>query len=74
MSASSDTGMRRVEHHMGTAISLHAFGAPADAVARFFEEIRSLESRLSRFRHDSEVMRIERGELSLDDASPRSAR
>ncbi len=55
---------------MGTTISLHAFGAPPDAVARFFEEIRSLESRLSRYRHDSEVMRIERGELSLDDASP----
>ena len=55
---------------MGTAISLHALDAPADVADLFFDEIRALEARLSRFRHDSEVIRIERGELSLDDASP----
>lgn len=70
MSAQVVAGMRRVEHHMGTAISLHALGAPAEAVDRFFDEIAALEARLSRFRHDSEVMRLERGELTLDDASP----
>ena len=55
---------------MGTAISLEAPDAPADAADRFFDEIRTLEAKLSKFRHDSEVMRLERGELALDDASP----
>lgn len=70
MSAPPLAGTRRVEHHMGTAISLHADDAPEAAADRFFGEIRHLESHLSRFRHDSELMRIERGELALDDASP----
>jgi thiamine biosynthesis lipoprotein len=70
MSATSDAGTRHVERHMGTAISLHALDAPAGAADLFFDEIRALEARLSRFRHGSEVMRIERGELSLDNASP----
>jgi thiamine biosynthesis lipoprotein len=70
MSATSDAGTRHVERHMGTAISLHTLNAPADAADLFFDEIRALEAMLSRFRHSSEVMRIERGELSLDDASP----
>jgi len=61
---------RHVERHMGTVISLHAVDAPVDAVERFFDEIRSLENSFSRFRHDSEVMRLERGELVTDDASP----
>lgn len=55
---------------MGTTISLQTFGASADTEDRFFDEIRGLEARLSRFRHDSEVMRLARGELRLDDASP----
>ncbi len=55
---------------MGTAISLQALEAPEDAVDCFFDEIRTLEAKLSRFRDDSEVMRLERGELALDDASP----
>ena len=55
---------------MGTAISLHAPDAPAGAADRFFAEITALEAKLSRFRHDSEVMRLERHELALDDASP----
>jgi thiamine biosynthesis lipoprotein len=70
MSATSVAGVRRVERHMGTVISLHAPDAPEDAAGRFFAEIRTLERNLSRFRHDSEVMRLERGELALDDASP----
>jgi thiamine biosynthesis lipoprotein len=69
MSATSVAGTRRVERHMGTAVSLQAHGASEDAADRFFDEIRSLEAKLSRFRHDSEVMRLERGELALDDAS-----
>lgn len=63
-------GVRRVEHHMGTVISLHAHDAPDTAVERFFDEIRALEALMSRFDDDSEVLRIERGELTFDDASP----
>lgn len=55
---------------MGTTISLQTFGAAPDTEDRFFDEIRGLEARLSRYRDDSEVMRLERGELRLDDASP----
>ena len=69
MSATAVAGTRRVERHMGTAVSLHAHEAPDDAVDAFFDEIRHLESKLTRFRDDSEVMRLERGELALDDAS-----
>lgn len=54
---------------MGTAVSLEAHDASEDAVDAFFNEIQSLETKLSRFRDDSEVMRLERGELALDDAS-----
>ena len=70
MSTTPGIGTRRVEHHMGTTISLQTFGASADTEDRFFDEIRSLETRLSRYRSDSEVMQLERGELRLDDASP----
>jgi thiamine biosynthesis lipoprotein len=70
MSVTSVANTRRVELQMGTAISLHALDAPEDAVDRFFNEIKALEVRLSRFREDSEVRRLERGELDIDDASP----
>lgn len=70
MSAGSITDVRRVERHMGTVISLQADHAPESAVDRFFDEIRALEQRFSRFRRDSEVMRLERDALALDDASP----
>ena len=70
MSAAAVAGMRRVEHHMGTMISLQILDATAAAADRFFAEIENLEAMLSRFRHDSDVMRIERGELAMDDASP----
>lgn len=70
MSARSITNIRRVERHMGTVISLQADHVSESAVDRFFDEIRTLELRFSRFRRGSEVMRLERGELALDDASP----
>lgn len=69
MSATA-TGRRRVERHMGTTISLHTVGATEGAADHFFDEIRVLEKKFSRFRRDSELMRIERGDLALDDASP----
>lgn len=70
MSASTSNNVRRVERHLGTVVSLQADDAPEGAGDRFYAEIRTLERRLSRFRRDSEVMRLERGELAADDASP----
>ena len=70
MTAPSVANTRRVERHMGTTISLQALDAPEDAVDRFFDEITALEVRLTRFCDDSEVRRLERGELDIDDASP----
>ena len=67
--ATAVAGTRRVEDHMGTVVSLHAVEAPDHAVDAFFDEIRHLEAKLTRFRDDSEVMRLERGELAFDDAS-----
>jgi len=61
---------RRVEHHMSTAITLAGRGLD-DAVAdRFFTRIAALEAVLSRFRPDSDVSRLARGECSLDDVDP----
>ena len=47
MSATSVASMRRVERHMGTAVSLQAHDAPEDAADRFFDEIQDLEAKLS---------------------------
>src|SRR3954452_13558897 len=61
---------RRVEHHMSTAITLAGRGLD-DAVAdRFFTRIAALEAVLSRFRPDSDVSRLARGECSHDDVDP----
>src|SRR3954447_18302349 len=71
MTADRDVSFRRVEHHMSTAITLGGAGID-DAIAdQFFDRIRELEDLLSRFRPDSEISRLARGELDLDDADPR---
>lgn len=61
--ASRGRPLRRVEHHMGTAISLSAHDAD-DAVAdRFFARVASYELVFSRFRAQSEISRLARGDL-----------
>ena len=70
MNRASSGGGRHVQDHLGTTISLDAQDAPPAAVESFFDHIRSLESMLSRFRPDSEISRLTRDELDLDDASP----
>jgi thiamine biosynthesis lipoprotein len=62
--------LRRVEHHMSTAISLAGTGFDEAAAAGFFGRIAELEGLLSRFRPDSEISRIARGELEVGDADP----
>ena len=62
----------RVEHIMGTAISLD-LRAPAvlpSAVDAAFSHLRDIDGRFSPFRSDSEVSRLARGELELDECSP----
>lgn len=67
---SGGTSIRRVEHHLGTAITLGCDGADAGAADAFFARIAELEAVLSRFRPDSELSRVAAGRLDLDDASP----
>jgi len=55
---------------MGTTISLALYGSPPGLGDEFFDQIRLLEAMFTRFQAGSEIMRIERDELSLDDASP----
>jgi thiamine biosynthesis lipoprotein len=69
MTASDARGLCRVEHHMTTAISL--LGSIDDTAAdAFFARIRHLEDVLSRFREQSDVSRLARNELGLDDVDP----
>ncbi|GGN01512.1 FAD:protein FMN transferase [Streptomyces fuscichromogenes] len=64
--------MHRVEHVMGFPVSLRVddegdFAAAADAV---FGRLREADARFSPFRADSEVSRLDRGELSVSEVSP----
>ena len=70
MNCTRPAGRRHVRDHLGTTISLDAYDAPPAAVESFFDHVRSLEAMLSRFRPDSEISRLTRNELDLDDASP----
>ena len=63
-----------VEHHLGTAISLMlgetAGCASGEMARRFFDTIARHEEVLSRFRPESQLSRLARGDLSLDDTDP----
>ncbi|MEU2775003.1 FAD:protein FMN transferase [Streptomyces sp. NPDC007162] len=64
--------MRRVEHVMGFPVSLRVddegdFAAAADAA---FDWLREVDERFSPFRPDSEVCRLDRGELAEEAVSP----
>ncbi|WP_221360213.1 FAD:protein FMN transferase [Streptomyces beigongshangae] len=73
--------MRRVEHIMGLPISLRIDGGDggdgggtaadaADAADRVFAWLREVDARFSPFLADSEVSRLDRGELAPDALSP----
>ncbi|WP_413761385.1 FAD:protein FMN transferase [Streptomyces sp. MMBL 11-3] len=69
--------MHRVEHVMGLPVSLRiegaGRGADADAVAaadRVFAWLREADAQFSPFLPDSEVSRLDRGEVSADGVSP----
>jgi thiamine biosynthesis lipoprotein len=59
----------RVEHVMGTAVSLDLRAPWVEelAVEAFFDWLRSVDSRFSTYRPDSLVSRLRRGEISVDE-------
>jgi FAD:protein FMN transferase len=62
----------RVEHVMGTAISLDLRPPWVDngAVEEFFEWLRSVDERFSTYRDDSLISRIRHGEVGVPEADP----
>jgi thiamine biosynthesis lipoprotein len=63
-------GQRRVEHVMGmpVIVDVRDDGIGDDALDRVFDWLRTVEARFSTFRADSEICRLDRGELALGEA------
>jgi thiamine biosynthesis lipoprotein len=63
-------GLRRVEQVMGLPILIDLRDEHADreSLDRAFAEFRDIDARFSTYRDDSEISRINRGELSIDQA------
>ncbi|MGA7097638.1 MAG: FAD:protein FMN transferase [Acidimicrobiia bacterium] len=60
---------RRVEHHMGTVVSITTRGAVDPGVVdQAFAEVRRIERSFSTFLEDSHISRIQRGELPIERA------
>ncbi|GAB1693421.1 FAD:protein FMN transferase [Krasilnikovia sp. M28-CT-15] len=67
--------MRHVEHVMGTVVSIElADRLPADRLTALIGEmcawLHEVDRRFTTYSDDSEVMRLRRGEITADDASP----
>ena len=64
--------MVRVEHVMGmpVCIDVRDHGVPASAIDDAFSWLRVVDATFSTYKGDSEISRLNRGELSRDDASP----
>ena len=62
-----------VEHVMSTVVSLDVRGVPGPAVEAAFDRmmawLHAVDRRFSTYRHDSEISRIDRGELPVTAAS-----
>jgi thiamine biosynthesis lipoprotein len=65
-------GIRRIEHVMGmpVIVDVRDDGIGDDALDELFAWLRIVDARFSTYRDDSEICRIDRGELPLDDAHP----
>ncbi|MDX6630528.1 MAG: FAD:protein transferase [Gaiellales bacterium] len=72
MVAAALPGMRRVEHAMGMPIVVDVRDERADATLldAAFAEFRAVDARFSTYKDDSEISRINRGELAIADAHP----
>ncbi len=62
----------RVEHLMGTVASLHLHdeAVPGAALDAAFAHLHAVDRRFSPYREDSEIRRLDRGELALADCHP----
>jgi thiamine biosynthesis lipoprotein len=69
-------GLRRVEHIMGMPIVLDVRDDQVDetAVGAMFDWLRWVDTVFSTYKEDSEISRLNRGELALGDAHPEVAR
>lgn len=72
--ALDDTGLRRMELVMGTMVAIHiADPLPARQLAAMAEDfyawMREVERRFSVYRADSEIRRLDRGEVSVEECS-----
>ena len=67
MVAAALPGVRRVEHVMGMpiVIDLRDEDASEGMLNRAFDEFRAVDARFSTYKDDSEITRINRGELAL---------
>ena len=73
-----EAGRRRVwvEQIMGMPISVHVRGADARgpdaalAASRLFADLRAADAMFSTYKEDSEISRMQRGELALEASSP----
>jgi thiamine biosynthesis lipoprotein len=65
-------GLRRVEQIMGLPIVIDVRDAGADdgVLDEAFDEFRAVDARFSTYRRDSEITRINLGELAIEDAHP----
>jgi thiamine biosynthesis lipoprotein len=65
-------GIRRVEHVMGMPIVVDVRDEHADDVVLddMFDWLRWVDATFSTYKHDSEISRLNRGELALEDAHP----
>src|SRR4051794_5535229 len=63
--------LRHVEHVMGTVVSIDVRGTTTDpdVLAQTVKWLHDVDAAFSTYRTDSEVSRIRRGELRLEDAS-----
>lgn len=67
--------MRHVEHVMGTAVTIDiADPLPSETLRSLVEQtcawLHEVDARFSTYKDDSEVCRLDRGEVRLDDCSP----
>jgi FAD:protein FMN transferase len=65
-------GLRRIEHVMGmpVIVDVRDGHVPEDALDDVFAWLREVDGRFSTYKDDSEICRIDRGELMLGDAHP----
>lgn len=70
MTAATAPGLRRVEHVMGMPVIVDVRDEHIgnDVLDRVFDWLRLVDARFSTFKPDSEICRIDRGELALEDA------